>query len=50
MIAKTLRELKAECLPPEMKPNDTGVIYVPVNESYHEWYWSQPENSEKEDE
>ena len=42
---KTLKQLKAEGKPPEMKPDGShpgdSFIYVPKNQSYFDWYYSQ---------
>jgi|6_EtaG_2_1085325.scaffolds.fasta_scaffold54561_1 hypothetical protein len=44
-MAKSLKQLKAEGKPPEMKPDGTHpgdtFIYKPKNAAYHEWYYSE---------
>ena len=43
---KTLKELKEEEKPPEMKPDEGGAIYVPVNQAYFDWYTSRHKERE----
>lgn len=41
---KTLKQLKKEGKPPEMRPNGTNThdsfMYVPRNRKYFDWYYS----------
>lgn len=49
---KTLAQLKKEKKPPEMKPNGShaydSFIYVPRNEAYFDWYYSQRQGKENQ--
>ena len=50
---KTLKQLKQEGKEPEMKPNGThpadSFIYIPKNQKYHDWYYSDEQKAKRKD-
>jgi hypothetical protein len=46
----TLSELKEEGAEPLMRPNESATTYVPVDQAYFDWYWSEGPGAKEESE